>query len=400
MVTLADIEKARQLMRSTVHKTAFTYNQTFSSICGNQVYLKQENFQKTGSFKIRGAFNKIINLSEEEKHRGVITASAGNHAQGVAYSARMQGIRAVVVMPEYTPIAKVTATRDYGAEVILYGNGYDEAYKKACEVQRENGMTFIHAFNDEHIIAGQGTIGIEMLEDIADLDMIVVPVGGGGLIAGIATAAKAIRPDIKVIGVEAAGFDAMKKSLEEGEIITINTANTIADGIAVKRPGDITFDIIRKYVDDVVTVTEDEIAATILMLLERAKIIVEGAGAASLAAVLDKKILTRDRKIGVVVSGGNIDINLVSMIIHKGLIKSGRKVEITTVLKDKPGQLSMLLDLLAEAKVNIISINHDREKEGIELGFAEVEMVLETRDKEHADFLCKMLRNRGYQVEI
>lgn len=400
MVTFNDIEEARKSLGNVVNRTNLVLSQTFSNISGNEVYLKTENFQKTGSFKMRGAFNKIVNLSDEEKSKGVITASAGNHAQGVSCAASSLGIKCMVVMPENTPIAKVAATKGYGAEVILHGNVYDDAYKKAAEIRCSTDMTFIHAFNDPFVIAGQGTIGIEMLEDVKDLDMIVAPIGGGGLIAGISLAAKTIKPDIRVIGVEAAGFDSMRRSVNEGDILTIGTASTIADGIAVKRPGDITFPIVQQYVDDIVTVTESEIAAAILMLLERAKYIVEGAGAAALAAIIDKKILAKDKKIGVVISGGNIDINLISMIIHKGLIKSGRKIEIKTVLKDTPGQLRALLDLLSEAKVNIVSVNHNREKEGIELGYSEVNMVIETHGREHAQMLCEMLRKRGYNIEI
>ncbi|MCX7921727.1 MAG: threonine ammonia-lyase [Clostridia bacterium] len=400
MVSFEDVQKAHSVIGKLLEPTALMHSRTFSNISGNDIYLKMENFQKTGSFKIRGAYNRIVNLTEEEMAKGVITASAGNHAQGVAYAAGSKGIKAIVVMPESTPIAKVMATKGYGAEVVLHGNGYDDAYKKALDIQASSGMTFIHAFNDPHVIAGQGTVGIEMLEHIADLDMIVAPVGGGGLISGIGLAAKTIKPGIKVVGVETEGFDAMKRSLSEGELTTINLANTIADGIAVRKPGNLTFSMVQKYVDDIVTVTEDEIAAAILMLLERAKVIVEGAGAVALAAIMDKKILAKDKKIGVVVSGGNIDINLVSMIIHKGLIKSGRKVEIKTILKDKPGQLRGLIDLLAGAKVNIVSINHYRDKEGIELGFAEVNMVLETKNREHAEALCNMLRNKGYKIEI
>lgn len=398
MTEYQDVEKAREVLKGVIGRTGMIYSQTFSNISGNDVFLKTENFQKTGSFKIRGAYNRIANLTEEERAKGVITASAGNHAQGVAYAAAKQGIKSLVVMPETTPIAKVTATRNYGADVVLYGNLYDEAYRKAVEMKNDRGMTFIHAFNDPWVVAGQGTIGCEMLEERPDLDMIVVPVGGGGLISGVALAAKTIKPEVKVIGVEAAGFDAVKRSFNEGELVMVDTGTTIADGIAVRRPGDITFPMIQKYVDDIVTVTEDEIASAILMLLERAKLMSEGAGAAGLAAVIDKKIPVKGKKLGVIISGGNIDINLISMIIHRGLLKSGRKVEIRTVLKDKPGQLRALLDLLADAGVNIVSVHHNREREAIDLGFAEVEMVLETRDGDHSRDVCELLRSRGYDI--
>lgn len=399
MINFEDIIKARATIKNAVYNTVLLKSSALNNIIGSNMLLKTENFQKTGSFKLRGAYNKIANLTEHEKKRGVITASAGNHAQGVAYAAESQGIKCVVVMPETTPIAKITATKGYGAEVILSGNGYDDAYSKAIEIKNSSNMVFVHAFDDPYVIAGQGTIGIEMLEDAKDLDIIVCPVGGGGLISGIALAAKSIKPSIKVIGVETSGFDAMIKSLQEGKKVKVGAANTIADGIAVRKPGNLTFAMVRKYVDDIVTVTEDEIASTILLLLERLKIIVEGAGAVSLAALVEGKISAKGSNIGVVISGGNIDVNLVSEIINKGLIKSGRKVEIKTVLRDRPGRLRDLLDLLALAKVNIISINHCREKTGIELGFAEVDMILETKGKEHARQLIEMLDSMGYKVE-
>ncbi|MCX7749244.1 MAG: threonine ammonia-lyase [Clostridia bacterium] len=399
-VNYQSIANAKKSLESVIYKTNLVYSQTFSNICGNDIFLKTENFQKTGSFKIRGALNKILNLTDEEKARGVITASAGNHAQGVAYAASIQGIKAVVVMPETTPIAKITATREYGAEVLLHGSCYDDAFKKACEMKDLKGFTFIHAFDDPYVIAGQGTVGLEILEDNKDMDIILVPVGGGGLISGVALAAKSIKPDIKIIGVESAGFDAMRRSVEEGERVTIKTAHTIADGIAVKRPGDLTFSIVQKYVDDIVTVTEHEIASTILMLLERAKIVSEGAGAASLAAILDKKILAKDKKVCAVISGGNIDINLISTIIHKGLIQSGRKVEMKTIVKDKPGQLRAVLGLLSDLNVNIVSIHHNRDKEGVEIGFAEVDMVLETQNRDHAEKVFEAFKKKGYQINL
>lgn len=399
-VTLKEIEKAYGFLKDIVSETVMIHSRTFSNMSGSEVYLKLENFQKTGSFKIRGAMNKMHNLTEEEKKKGVITASAGNHAQGVAYAASALGIKSIVVMPEFTPIAKVSATKGYGAEVVLYGSEYDEAYEKAVEIKSSRDMTLVHAFNDSDVISGQGTIGIEMLKEKNDLDIIVVPIGGGGLISGIATAVKELKPDIKVIGVEASGFAAMKKSVDHGEIVTVAPANTIAEGIAVKKPGNLTFSMIRKYVDDIVTVTEEEIASSILMLLERTKLVVEGAGAASLAALLHHKIPVQGKKTGVVISGGNIDINLISMIIHKGLLKSGRKLEIKTILKDRPGQLSMLLDLLAEAKVNIISVNHNRDREVLDLGYTEVDMVLETRGREHALQVCELLKAKGYVIDM
>ncbi|MCX8129351.1 MAG: threonine ammonia-lyase [Clostridia bacterium] len=400
MIKYEDILKARENLKGILLDTPTKYNQEFSDISQNEIYLKLENFQKTGSFKIRGACNKVASLSESAKKKGIITASAGNHAQGVALAAALRNIKAVVVMPETTPIAKITATKEYGAEVLLYGDGYDEAYKKAVEIRDRAEMTLIHAFDDPFVIAGQGTIGLEMLEDMYDLDIIVAPIGGGGLISGIGTAAKRIKPGIKLIGVETVGFDAMRQSVAAKKIMSINMANTIAEGIAVRKPGSITFQMVNTYVDDIVTVTEDEIASTILLMMEKAKFIVEGAGAAALASAIHKKLGVRDKKIGVVISGGNIDINLLSLIIHKGLVKSGRKVQIKTILKDRPGQLDALLDLLAEAKVNIISINHERDRLGVEIGFAEVDLTVETEGVEHAERLCRLMKSRGYAAEI
>jgi threonine dehydratase len=397
--TFKDIEDAALRLEKVLDGTVMIKSRTFSSMSGREVYLKLENLQKTGSFKIRGAYNRILNISEDERVKGVITASAGNHAQGVAYSASALGIKSTVVMPEYTPIAKVAATRGYGAQVLLHGSDYDSACKKAMEICENSGMTFVHAFDDPHVIAGQGTVAIEMLKENPALDVVVVPLGGGGLISGIALAAKTIKPGVKVIGVEAAGFDAMRRSKAMKQLVEIEPGNTIADGIAVKRPGELTFSMIQKYVDDIITVTEDEIASTILMLLERAKLVSEGAGSAALAAVLHEKLPCDGGRVGVVISGGNIDINLISMIIHKGLLKSGRKLEIKTVLKDKPGQLRVLLDLLAGANVNIVSVNHNREREMVELGFAEVDIVLETNSREHAAAVCNMLAARGYKLE-
>jgi threonine dehydratase len=399
-IQFTDIEKAEEVLKGLIKPTPMLYSQFLSNVCGNEIFLKAENFQRTGSFKIRGAYNRIANLNEEEKAKGVITASAGNHAQGVALAALLLGIKSTIVMPETTPIAKVAATRDYGAEVVLHGSIYDDAYKKALAIRNNIEANFIHAFNDPYIIAGQGTIGIEMLKQTHDLDVIVVPIGGGGLISGIALAAKTIKPEIRIIGVELSSFDAMRKSVYEGELVAVSPAATIAEGIAVKRPGELTFEMVRKYVDDIVTVTEDEIASAILMLLEKEKFISEGAGAAALAALIDKKILFKDKRVGIVISGGNIDINLISMIIHKGLIKSGRKVEFKTILRDKPGFLQDLLNLLAVAKVNIISIQHNREKEGIALGFAEVNMVVETHGSEHSREMCSVLRRKGFNIEI
>ncbi|MDK2933351.1 MAG: threonine dehydratase [Clostridiales bacterium] len=399
-VTFEMIKAAQQRLANRINRTYLVPSQTFSNISGSDVYIKPEHLQKTGSFKIRGAYNKIANLTEQQKNCGVIAASAGNHAQGVALAASEVGVCSTVVMPETTPLAKITATKSYGAKVVLCGSSYDDAFEKAKKIQQEKGLTFVHAFNDPYIIAGQGTVGLEILHDIPDIDAIIVPIGGGGIIAGIAIAAKTLNPKIKVIGVEVESFDSMRRSVEAGKIIITDTANTIADGIAVKTPGDITFEIVNKYVDDIKVVNEDEIAHAILMYLERAKYVVEGAGAASLAALIHYKINLKVKKVAIVATGGNIDTNLIAMIIDKGLVKGGRKVEIKTILQDRPGQLKEILSILEQLKVNIVSVVHNREKEGLALGDAEVDMVLETRDREHAQKVQEVLKEKGYRIVV
>ncbi|HHV07752.1 MAG TPA: threonine ammonia-lyase [Firmicutes bacterium] len=400
MVSLDQIKKAQERLKGIIHRTETTYSQTFSDISGNEVYLKNENLQKTGSFKIRGAFNKIASLSDEEKKRGVIASSAGNHAQGVALGATLYGIQATVVMPAGAPLAKVAATRGYGADVVLHGSAYDDAYAKACELREKTGALFLHPFNDPEVIAGQGTIGLEILKDLPDLDVVVVPVGGGGLISGIATAVKETKPDVKVVGVEAAGAPCMLASLQAGHMTTLNSVATIADGIAVKQPGDITFNIIEKYVDDIVTVEDEEIAYAILMLLERAKVVAEGAGAAPVAAILQHKLNLTGKKVAAVVSGANIDVNILARVIDRGLVKAGRKVQFRMIIPDRPGQLQQVLATIAETQSNVVGIDHDRSKRRVDVGYAEVEFVLETLDKPHADALLSMLMAKGYEVEV
>lgn len=400
MVALDDIKKAQERLASFIHRTELTYSRTFSEISGNDIYLKNENLQKTGSFKIRGAFNKIATLSDEEKKRGVIAASAGNHAQGVALGATLYGTSATVVMPSGAPLAKVAATRGYGANVVLHGAIYDDAYAKACQLQEETGAVFIHPFNDPEVIAGQGTIGLEILEDVSELDVVVVPVGGGGLISGIALALKEIKPTIKVIGVEAAGAPCMLASLQSGRITALNSVATIADGIAVKQPGDLTFKLIDKYVDDIITVEDEEIAYAILMLLERAKVVAEGAGAAPVAAILQHKLNFTGKKVAAIVSGANIDVNILARVLDRGLIKAGRKVQFRMVIPDRPGQLQQVLAAIAETQSNVVGIDHDRSKRKVAVGYAEVEFVLETLDKAHADALLSMLTTKGYEVEV
>lgn len=398
-VTLEDIQQAHAAMRNIVHKTPLDRSRTFSAMIGCDLYLKLENLQKTGSFKLRGAYNKIHLLTETEKKQGVIAASAGNHAQGVAYAASSAGIKSTIVMPEAAPLAKTMATRGYGAEVVLHGTIYDEAFQKAQAIQKETGQTFIHAFNDAAVIAGQGTIGLEILEDLEDVSAIVVPIGGGGLIAGVAMAVKELAPHVKIFGVQAQGAPAVYMSKRVHSLKTTPDAVTFADGIAVKVPGDITFAIIDKYVDDVVVIDDEATASTILMLLERAKLMVEGAGAVSLAAVLHGRIPSQG-KIVSVISGGNIDVNFISRIIERGLVKAGRRIKISTLIADRPGALQKLLSVVAAQRANVIHIYHDRVERNVPLSQAVVEISLETRDWLHTEEILANLRQAGYTVEM
>lgn len=398
-LNLQMIQQARAGMRDVVHKTPLDRSRTFSAMAGCDVYLKLENLQKTGSFKIRGAYNKMRSLSEEEKKRGVIAASAGNHAQGVAYAATSAGIKSTIVMPEVAPLAKAMATRGYGAEVVLHGTVYDEAFQKAQAIQQETGRTFIHAFNDYDVIAGQGTVGLEILEDLEDVSAIVVPVGGGGLIAGIAAAVKEMAPHVKIYGVQAQGAPAMYMSKRVHTLKTTPDAVTMADGIAVKVPGDLTFAIIDKYVDDMVVIDDEATASTILMLLERAKLMVEGAGAVSLAAVLNGRIPSQGRIVSVI-SGGNIDVNFISRIIDRGLVKAGRRIKISTLIADRPGALERLLSIVARQRANVIHVYHDRVERNVPLSQAVVEISMETRDWLHTEEILAHLRQAGYTVEM
>lgn len=400
IIGLDDIEEARKTLNNVAYNTGLVHNTTFSEMTGNSIYLKMENLQKTGSFKIRGAFNKIAHLPKKYKKKGVIAASAGNHAQGVAMAAKAYGIKATIVMPKHAPLSKIAATRGYGAEVILHGHLYDEAYEKAREIQEETGAVFIHPFDDPEVIAGQGTIGIEILEDLPDTDIIIVPVGGGGLISGIAVATKSIKPDIKIIGVQSKNMPSMTESIFKDRITTVNGMPTIADGIAVKTPGKITFEIVKRYVDDIVTVDEDEIANAILLLMERAKVIAEGAGAASVAALLNRMGQLKDKKIVALLSGGNIDVNMLSRIIDSGLVKSGRKVFINTLIPDRPGTLGVLLNRLADTGANVLSVTHNRSSRDIPIGYAKVELELETTSEEHIEEIKELLSLDNYSFVI
>lgn len=398
-VTLADIEAAYKTMAGQVHNTPLDRSRTFSDLTGCELYLKLENLQKTGSFKIRGAYNKIQSLTAAEKIKGVIAASAGNHAQGVAYAASLAGIKSTIVMPEVAPLAKIIATRGYQAEVVLNGLVYDDAFEKAQAIQQESGQVFIHAFNDPKVIAGQGTIGLEILQSLEDVSAVVVPIGGGGLAAGIAMAIKEKAPHIKVYGVQAKGAPSMYISKREHSLKATPEAVTIADGIAVKSPGDLTFSLIEQYLDDIVVVDDEAIAGTILMLLERAKMMVEGAGAVSLAALLNH-LLPVSGKVVSVISGGNIDVNFISRIIERGLVKAGRRVKVITRVVDRPGALTQLLAIIARLRANVLHVYHDRVERNVPLGQSVVEISMETQDVMHTEKILSTLRQEGYIVEL
>ncbi len=398
-LTLEMIEIAGRRLEGVIHHTPLDFSATFSRLTGSRIYLKLENLQKTGSFKIRGAYNKICALDEASRKKGVIAASAGNHAQGVAYAAGRAGIDALIVMPETAPISKVAATQGYGARVVLAGEDYDQAFAHAVVLQKETGAAFIHSFDDPEVIAGQGTIALELLAGLPDLDAVVAPVGGGGLIAGIALAAKSKKPAVKIIGVQSRSVPAVYHLFKQKEVPDLSGARTIADGINVRRPGRLAVDLISRYVDELVLVSEEEIAEAILLLLERAKLVVEGAGAVGLAALLHRKISLPGKKVAVVLSGGNVDINIVSIIIERGLVKSGRRLNVSVLLPDQPGSLSQLLTLLAGARANLISVSHDRIKPDVPLREAEVNLILETRDREHLNLILDALSRNGYKVK-
>ncbi|POG53871.1 threonine ammonia-lyase [Haloferax marisrubri] len=401
MLTLDDVRAARERVEAVARRTPLEYSHTFSEMTGAEVYLKLENTQRTGSFKIRGATNRITTLSEEEKDAGVVTASAGNHAQGVALAASRAGVNSKIVMPEYAPISKVKATERYGGDVVLYGNDYDEAQAKAHEIEAEEGRTYVHAFDDEYVMAGQGTIGLEIAEDCPDLDTVVVPIGGGGLISGISTAIKEQYPDARVIGVQAEQASSAADSLNKGSIQTIDEVDTIADGIAVRRIGDKPFEVIRERVDEVVTVSDEEIAVALTYLLERSKTLVEGAGAVALAALVFQKFdYEEDEVVVPALCGGNIDMNTLTTVVMRGLVETGRYLKIRTELKDRPGSLEQLIGIIAAEKANIYAVRHDRTSRKIALNATEVEIDLEMRGPNHVDSLLGELRDAGYDVEV
>jgi threonine dehydratase len=396
MLTLKDIEAARQTVGAAVSFTPCQYSGYLSRLTGAQVHLKLENLQNTGSFKIRGALNKLSSLSPEERRGGVIGASAGNHAQGVARAALQLGIQATILMPEATPITKVEATRASGAKVILQGETFDDAMRVARSLAAEGGLTMIHPFDDPAVIAGQGTIGLELLQQLPDLGAVVVPVGGGGLISGIAIALKSLRPTLRVIGVEADQAASAVLSRQAGHVVELGAIKTIADGIAVKRVGDLTFALMQEYVDDLVTVNDEDIAAAILIYMERIRVVVEGAGAASLAALVSHKVNLDGVCTGVVVSGGNIDVQMVAKIIEKGLVRTNRLLRITVELLDVPGALGRLSTLLGQLRANILQIAHDRLTSELPLDRAFVDISLDTRNLEHQEEIMHALDQAGY----
>ena len=397
MISLENILKAHQQIISTVVNTPFSYAPRLSEHSRCEIYLKKENLQVTGAFKIRGAYNKIASLDEAQRKRGVIAASAGNHAQGVAMAAQIFGIDALIVMPEATPLTKINGVRYYGAEVILFGSNYDEAYGYALDYGTQKGMVFVHPFADEAVMAGQGTIALEMLQERDDLDAIVIPVGGGGLISGMASCIKQIAPHIEIIGVSAVGAPAMKESFEAKRAIDSLSVRTIADGIAVRDTSPITLEHILECVDTMVSVDDEEIANAVLFLLERQKLVVEGAGAVGVAALLHHKLpRLKGKKVGIVLSGGNMDVTLLSIIIEKGLIKSGRKMKLTVTLVDKPGALMQLTSMLQELNANIVHIEYDRTSTSLAYGDANVRIHLETKGDEHQEEIRLLLHKNRY----
>ena len=397
MLSLDRVYKASTVLKEVIRETDMISAPKLNKSCN--VYLKTENLQVTGSFKIRGSYFKISQLTDEEKKKGVIACSAGNHAQGVALAATKNGIKSTICLPDGAPISKVEATKRYGAEVCLVKGVYDDAYKKAIELKNEKGLTFIHPFDDPDVIAGQGTIGLEILTQLPSADVVVVPIGGGGLISGIAYTIKKLKPSCKIYGVQAAGAPSMEQSIADGEIETLNEVNTIADGIAVKTPGNLTYDLCQKYIDGIVTVTDDEIALAILTLLEQQKLIAEGAGAVPVAAVMNGKIPDIEGKnVVCVVSGGNIDVTILSRVIERGLKMGGRTADIVIALSDKPGQLSGVSQIIADQGANVVSVNYDSTDLDMNITDCYLKIGVETRNFEHIVSVKKALTDAGFKV--
>jgi threonine dehydratase len=402
MIELEDVVAAQDRVRETARHTPLEYSHTFTDMTGAEVHLKLENFQRTGSFKIRGATNRIRTLPEDARETGVVTASAGNHAQGVALAATKSGVDSKIVMPENAPISKLKATRSYGGDVVLHGADYNEAEAKAHEIEQEEARTYVHAYDDDMVMAGQGTIGLEIADDLPEVDTVVVGIGGGGLISGVSTAIKGeLGDDVRVVGVQAEGAASAAQSLHKGEVYELDSVDTIADGIATRRLGDRTFEVIRERVDEVVTVSDAEIAMAVTHLLERSKTLVEGAGAVPLAAMLAEKFeFAEDEVVVPCLCGGNIDLNTLTTVIMRGLVRTGRYLKVRTVLKDRPGALEELLGIISGKRANIYAIRHDRTSREIAMNATEIELDLETRGPDHVDELLAEIEDAGYEVEV
>ena len=396
-MNIAQVYKAAEVLREVARHAKLIGPTQLSD--SSEVYLKPENLQRTGSFKLRGAYFKISQLSDEERSRGVIACSAGNHAQGVALAAAQAGIKATICLPAGAPISKVEATKALGAEVVMVPGVYDDAYQRALELQKEKGLTLVHPFDDPLVIAGQGTIGLEIIEEMPDVEAVVVPVGGGGLISGVAFAIKTLKPEVKVYGVQAEGAPSMVHALADGKREPLDRVSTIADGIAVKEPGENTFDLCSSYVDEVVTVSDDEVAAAILTLIEQQKLVAEGAGAVSVAAVMFNKVPVKGKKVVCVVSGGNIDVTSLNRVITRGLVKNGRDCTVTVLLSDKPGQLSKVCSVIGDLGANILSVEHKRNSKNTDINGCKLHIDMETRNHEHIDIIRRGLEEAGFTVE-
>jgi threonine dehydratase len=398
MMTLDKFEEATEAVKKVILRTELVYSDYFSDTTGNKVYLKPENMQFTGAYKVRGAYYKISTLTEEERERGLITASAGNHAQGVAYAAKLYHAKAIIVMPSTTPLIKVNRTKSYGAEVILYGNVYDEACQYAQQLSQEKGYTFIHPFNDEGVATGQGTIAMEIFKDLPTVDIILAPIGGGGLIAGVATLAKMLNPNVKVIGVEPAGAACMKESLKAGHVVTLPHVDTIADGTAVKTPGDVVFPYIQKYVDDIITVEDQELIVNFLDIIENHKMVVENSGLLTVAAL--KHLNCKDKKVVSILSGGNMDIITVASIVQHGLIQRGRVFTVSVLLPDRPGELVNVASIIAKAQGNVIRLDHNQFVSINRNAAVELTITMETFGQEHKQEIVQALIDHGYNPKI
>lgn len=396
MLDLKHFQEAKKRVDEVIIPTPLIYSEAFSKECKNQVYIKPENLQRTGAFKIRGAYNKIVKMDDEAKAKGLIASSAGNHAQGVAYAASKLGVKATIVMPQHTPLIKVEATEAHGAEVVLAGEVYDEAYQKACDLQKEHGYTFVHPFNDEDVIEGQGTIALEILEELPEADIILVPIGGGGLISGIACAAKRIKPTIKIIGVEPEGAASALAAINEDQVVALKEANTIADGTAVKEIGDRTFDYIKEYVDGIITVSDYELMDAFLLLVEKHKLVAENSGILSLAAL--KKLNEKNKKVVSLISGGNIDVLTISSMINKGLIARGRVFTFTVQLLDKPGELEYVSHVLAQCNANVIGVEHNQFKNFARFSEVELRVTCETNGEKHIQRIIDTFAKEGYEI--